>query len=298
LTFEKWRCLDSFIYKDRDHKEKAIRLRIFWICVLSVALAQAAAAFTNDTLIAVSRYYSSDTIVVGDTLDIRFRIENGESYPLYGLFVTDQMPTGFRGLSTKVEIDGADLHGFLLEVGYDGEIYDGNTPNRWILETPPDFRQAAHIPQGGVAEIEYSVECPETGIYVFPNFSWAGGVVTDRDTLWVFGYDDGSLTITVRQTGVDGPSPDSQRTRLVHFTNYPNPFTDHTVISYELAHGMHVSLDLYDHSGRIVDTPYQGEQPRGRHSLVLSGESLPSGVYFLRLEANQCMVTRKIIVLE
>jgi len=273
-------------------------VRIFLICLLSVVPAQAAGSFTNDTLIVVTRHYSSDTIVMGDTLHIGFRVENRESHPLYGFFVSDQIPTGFRGVSSEVEIDGVSLHGFLLEVGYDGEIYDGNTPNRWIFETPPDFRQAAHIPEEGIAEIEYSVECPETGTYVFSNFSWAGGVVRERDTLWVFGYDDGSLTITVRQTGMDEPSPDSERLRLAHFRNHPNPFTDRTVISYELTDGTYLSLRLYDYSGRMVDSPYEGEQSSGRHSMVLSGEGLSSGIYFLRLEADQCVATRKIIVLE
>lgn len=265
---------------------------------MPVILAESVGAFTNDSLIVVSRHYSSDTVVVGDTLNIRFRIENGEPYPLYGFFLSDQIPTGFRGVSSEIELDGVGLDGYDLEVGYDGEIYSGSTPNRWIFETPPEFREAAHIPPGGIADIEYSVECPETGVYCFANFNWTGGVVTDSDTLWVFGYDDDSLTIVVRETGVNEPSGDLEKVRLCHFTNYPNPFTDWTIISYELPGPMYVFLSVYGGSGMAVGRPFKGEQLAGRHSIVWNREDLPSGVYFLRLEAGQYVGTRKIILMK
>lgn len=76
----------------------------------------------------------------------------------------------------------------------------------------------------------------------------------------------------------------------------PNPFSRTAVISYTLPHAGWVSLKLYDVSGRSVMTPAEGYQSGGRHQLQLSDNSLPSGVYLLRLETGTTTATAKLTV--
>lgn len=71
---------------------------------------------------------------------------------------------------------------------------------------------------------------------------------------------------------------------------YPNPFTAETYFRFEVPFADHASLDLYDISGRLVDTVLDGDLPAGCHEIQWegrssSGEALPGGIYLLRVEA-------------
>jgi len=71
----------------------------------------------------------------------------------------------------------------------------------------------------------------------------------------------------------------------------PNPFNPRTVIQYDLAAPSEVSLKLYNVRGRLVTTLTQGQQVRGRHQVVWTGQDdrgalVASGVYFVRLRAE------------
>ena len=72
--------------------------------------------------------------------------------------------------------------------------------------------------------------------------------------------------------------------------NYPNPFSDHTTVHYELANPATVWLTAYDLLGREVGGVRPATQQPGRHAfswagIDLQGRPLASGVYFLTLEA-------------
>ena len=68
---------------------------------------------------------------------------------------------------------------------------------------------------------------------------------------------------------------------------YPNPFTDQTELRYFLPAASAVHLTVCDALGRTVAALAQGEtQAAGWHSLPLAAGTLPSGLYYARLQAN------------
>jgi hypothetical protein len=84
--------------------------------------------------------------------------------------------------------------------------------------------------------------------------------------------------------------------------NAPNPFSQNTLIRYELPHSEVVSLAVYDISGRVVRGLVNGE-PRGAGPHVVpwdgrddAGQQVASGVYFYRLESGEKTLTRKMIL--
>lgn len=84
--------------------------------------------------------------------------------------------------------------------------------------------------------------------------------------------------------------------------NAPNPFRSGTEISYELPSRTHVSLRVYDVSGRLVRVLKEGEQPAGYYTSVWDrrderGKDVASGVYFYRYATPQFEETRKMVVL-
>jgi pimeloyl-ACP methyl ester carboxylesterase len=83
----------------------------------------------------------------------------------------------------------------------------------------------------------------------------------------------------------------------------PNPFNPRTVISYRMPRAQRVSLCAFDISGRKVASIFEGNSEQGEHTLVWlgqddSGRRLPSGVYFLRLEAAGVTHVQKIAILK
>ncbi len=79
--------------------------------------------------------------------------------------------------------------------------------------------------------------------------------------------------------------------------NYPNPFNPSTVISWQLAVGSMVTLKIYDLLGREVATLIDEFQQAGQYVKTIHGTSLPSGVYFYKIQAGDFTQTKKMILL-
>ncbi len=83
--------------------------------------------------------------------------------------------------------------------------------------------------------------------------------------------------------------------------NHPNPFTISTAIHYALPKTMHMSLKIYDVTGRLVKTLNEGVYSAGDYTTYWhgdgeSGSAVSSGVYFYRLETDDVRITRKLIL--
>jgi len=81
------------------------------------------------------------------------------------------------------------------------------------------------------------------------------------------------------------------------FQNVPNPVRGWTRIPFSLSAAGHVSLVLYDVSGRRVRELTDGPWAAGRHEVPLNAQGLASGVYYYRLELNGKQVQRRCAVI-
>ena len=69
-------------------------------------------------------------------------------------------------------------------------------------------------------------------------------------------------------------------------TNYPNPFSQTTSIPYTLNNPGHVKLTVYDVLGRSVAVLVDGQKGEGVHTIQWDAATLPSGLYYARLEVD------------
>jgi len=93
----------------------------------------------------------------------------------------------------------------------------------------------------------------------------------------------------------------SEKTTPTQFNleqNYPNPFNPSTRINYSLKNEQMVTLRIINSLGQVVQTLVNERQTSGEHTITFSGSSLPSGVYFYRLETPQFTQTKRMILLK
>ena len=89
-------------------------------------------------------------------------------------------------------------------------------------------------------------------------------------------------------------------TTLTEFSleqNYPNPFNPTTLITFGLQEKSIVSLKVFNLIGEEVALLLNEEKAAGVHTLTFNSESLPSGVYFYKLQAGSFTQTKKMILL-
>ncbi|MFC1800034.1 FlgD immunoglobulin-like domain containing protein, partial [Candidatus Eisenbacteria bacterium] len=84
--------------------------------------------------------------------------------------------------------------------------------------------------------------------------------------------------------------------------NSPNPFTGSTEIHFDVPREASMSLRIYNIQGQLVRTLVDGSVSAGRYSetwdgLDGAGQSLPSGVYFVRMSADDYEHKAKILKL-
>ncbi|MBT3945863.1 MAG: T9SS type A sorting domain-containing protein, partial [Candidatus Marinimicrobia bacterium] len=75
---------------------------------------------------------------------------------------------------------------------------------------------------------------------------------------------------------------------------YPNPFNPSATIKFDLPTVSPVSLNVYNVNGQEIKFLLQETLKPGSHTYTWEPQSLPSGVYFLKLLTPSKTVTQKV----
>ena len=78
--------------------------------------------------------------------------------------------------------------------------------------------------------------------------------------------------------------------------NTPNPFSSQTMITFELKNAADVSLQVFDLSGQVVATLFDGYQGSGEHTVIWDAGGMPSGIYLYQLKTEEGVWMRKCIL--
>ncbi len=77
---------------------------------------------------------------------------------------------------------------------------------------------------------------------------------------------------------------------------YPNPFTNKTTISYNLAQNEDVNLTIYNMEGREIRTLINSNQSAGSYNEVFDANGLSNGVYIYKLQTSSGVETGKLML--
>lgn len=107
-----------------------------------------------------------------------------------------------------------------------------------------------------------------------------------------------SLANFVMPNNITNNEPQTLYTDYVLEHNYPNPFNPTTNISYTLPKTSHVTLQVHDMLGKVVQVLVRGNQPEGKYRVEFNAEGLPSGTYFYTLTSGDYRETKKMLVVK
>jgi len=80
--------------------------------------------------------------------------------------------------------------------------------------------------------------------------------------------------------------------------NYPNPFNPKTTIKFDLAKASNTVITVFDASGKQVAELVNGFLKAGYYETSFDATSLPSGTYFYKLQTNDFVSTKKMILVK
>jgi hypothetical protein len=80
--------------------------------------------------------------------------------------------------------------------------------------------------------------------------------------------------------------------------NYPNPFNPTTTIEYSLPDAGIVKVTIYNVLGQEISILVNQFKTQGVHKITFDAKNLPSGIYFYKMESNNFVQTKKLILLK
>ncbi|MFQ5499240.1 MAG: T9SS type A sorting domain-containing protein, partial [Candidatus Zixiibacteriota bacterium] len=96
----------------------------------------------------------------------------------------------------------------------------------------------------------------------------------------------------------DGGTTIASLSNQIELINYPNPFNPTTEISFSLPSAGHVQLAVYNVAGQQVALLADDEYSAGTHTVTWDASDKASGIYFYRLQTEQAVESRKMLLLK
>ena len=106
------------------------------------------------------------------------------------------------------------------------------------------------------------------------------------------------LRVVNREYLALGDNPEGHPMEFALLPNYPNPFNPWTSIPFTLAENSDVDIRVYDLKGKEVAHLISGALASGHHVTRWNAAQMSSGLYLVKMDANDISITRKITVLK
>ena len=79
---------------------------------------------------------------------------------------------------------------------------------------------------------------------------------------------------------------------------YPNPFNPVTTMEFTIPEAGNVSVLVYNLKGQVVSTLLSGLKSADSYSLVWNAANVPSGIYFVKAQADGYTATQKLMLVK
>jgi predicted outer membrane repeat protein len=128
-------------------------------------------------------------------------------------------------------------------------------------------------------------------------------------------YDNGNKTLVIPAMEYSGIAPDMGAWEFPEiieglagnsqvplyfelYQNFPNPFNPRTRINFSLPKADHVTIEIYNSLGQLVETVLNKNMFAGIHGVDFDGSNYASGQYFYRIMTSRENMVRKMILIK
>ena len=138
-----------------------------------------------------------------------------------------------------------------------------------------------------------------TSVSISDNYAIAGAFCEDEDTLGNNTLKNAGsayiFSISANETTI---SDNYITPGFILENNRPNPFNPKTTIEYDLPEAQNIKLQIFDISGRLVETLYNGYKEAGHWDVTWNASWQSSGIYIYRLTYGDQCISKKMLVLK
>jgi len=168
-------------------------------------------------------------------------------------------------------------------VVYDGEI---TAEDFWLPEEPIEGNLVA----GNSVSIDLVLEGPGREIEIGEYFiELLIAHTTPQEDILI------PIEITVSED-VENPNR-GLPTTFKMYDPFPNPFNAKTTLGYALPINSVVTFTICDITGRMVSQVITGNYAAGEHEFVFDANELSTGFYFIRMETENFIAMRRVLLL-
>ena len=148
--------------------------------------------------------------------------------------------------------------------------------------------------------LNWSYQIPDTNVTVPAQYNYC--IFNNKRIGWAYSIHNGIHTTiggdTIFLTSIPQISNEVPKDFKL-YQNYPNPFNQCTIINVQLSIAGQVRLNVYDITGKLIETLINQNKSSGKHSLKFDGSNLSSGIYFYSLFVDGMRIdTKKMILLK
>ncbi len=194
-------------------------------------------------------------------------------------YVFDETMTQYYGVTAVNGDEG--LSGYSTEAGQPLADDDAQLFNTLISDNEPGADPVERATVTGTGS--YDVEAGES---VTVRFAYVAGE-TEAEFL---------INVAEARTPISSTETTTPEGTFTLESAFPNPSSSSTKIGFELPAAQDVTLTVYDVLGREVAVLMNGVAQSGRNVVEFDAASLPSGVYFYRLDAGATQLTERMTV--
>ncbi|MBN1413805.1 MAG: T9SS type A sorting domain-containing protein [Bacteroidales bacterium] len=212
--------------------------------------------------------------------------------------------TNSEGKKTGIKPDGNFIQDFVTTVYAPDE---NNDTSGWFFELPEDSYEIQITgTDDGEFHVHISGELVENG---FLNYG-AQPISKDKTATITLGPDidkpililpDGTEIEPVSEPiGIYDVLTKNHDNVITH--NHPNPFSETTMILFHLPRNTHVKIEVFDISGKNINTLMDAYQNAGEHTILWngtdeSGASVQCGIYFYKISTDNYALTNKMFLI-
>ncbi len=198
----------------------------------------------------------------------------------------DTLRYGFeieRDQQLTLNATGEGICEYSISVVYDGEI---TAEDFWLPEEPIEGNLVA----GNSVSIDLVLEGPGREIEIGEYFiELLIAHTTPQEDILI------PIEITVSED-VENPNR-GLPTTFKMYDPFPNPFNAKTTLGYALPINSVVTFTICDITGRMVSQVITGNYAAGEHEFVFDANELSTGFYFIRMETENFIAMRRVLLL-